>query len=966
MNEEAHPVPHKIGRYEIKGELGRGGMATVYRAHDPHFKRDVALKLLPVQLGLDPMFRQRFKREAETVAALEHPAIVPVYDFGEENGQLFLVMRLMTGGSLADKLANGRMPMADVVRVTERIASALDRAHLLGIIHRDLKPGNILFDNYGDAYLADFGIARLAESSATLTGSGVIGTPAYMSPEQIEGKSVDGRTDIYALGIIIFEMLTGKKPYEADTPAMILVKQMTEPVPHILDFDPDLPPNCELTISRAMAKNAEQRFRSASEVTATLKGLSPAEPLMTEAAYEAATHPTPTIEPTAVAEPPPPPTPESVAEPDETSGRPRWHFILVGVVGFLCLLCVMAALASQNRRNNTAVTNNVPSASDAEQNQPEPSGRPSDFQPVQQMGRGTVDTIRLSPDQETLAVAGSLGVWLYDKDTAEPFNLLQGHTDHVRDVAWSPDGEFLASASWDSTIQLWDIDAGESVAVLDGPDQYLTVDWSPDGDWLAAGTWLDFVEIWDIDTQQIIHEISGLEDSTTQVAWSPDGDWLAAGSSNGRVLIWAREQEEIVQTWEAHAGELGCLTWSPTDSALLTCGLEDSVVRIWRERDGELIPPLEIPAHEYGVYTAVWSVDGGRITTSGGDGMQRTWDAATGELINETQPYVHSYFAMEPTFYEDGREQLIAAAVDSALVVTDFEGVETTAVSHEHTNRMWGLDWSNSNLLSALSDGALVSVWNPENGDIVQQIMSEREAWEAFAAAWSPDGTVLATTWDNNTVQYWQTDGWTTETDELGSSMVALAWAPDGQHLAFADVDSVIYVWDYRAASPIASWPAHDGRITSLDWSPDSARLASSGEEGLAHVWNREGNHLATLEGHTDVVTAVVWSPDGTRLASSSFDQTARLWNAETGEQEETFTGHTELVTDIDWAPDGQRLASTGWDYVVRVWAASNGREEARLEGHVGPVLSVVWSPDGRQLASSSMDGTIILWEDTE
>ncbi|RPI28310.1 MAG: serine/threonine protein kinase, partial [Chloroflexota bacterium] len=260
-------MPERIGRYEIKSELGRGGMASVYHAHDPRFKRDVAIKVLPPQFMHDPTFRARFEREAQTIASIEHPAIVPVYDFGEENGIPYLVMRYMPGGSLADLLKNGPLSLTETARIIARLAPALDEIHVRGIIHRDLKPANILFDQYGNACLSDFGIARLSEATTTLTGEAIIGTPSYMSPEQARGdRDIDGRSDIYALGAILFEMLTGKQPYEATTPMGIAMKQITEPVPRIREVRADLPPGCEDLITKAMAKNRDERFRTARDL----------------------------------------------------------------------------------------------------------------------------------------------------------------------------------------------------------------------------------------------------------------------------------------------------------------------------------------------------------------------------------------------------------------------------------------------------------------------------------------------------------------------------------------------------------------------------------------------------------------------------------------------------------------------------------------------------------------------------
>ncbi|MCA9995091.1 MAG: protein kinase [Anaerolineales bacterium] len=327
-------LPTKIGRYEIQKELGRGGMAVVYQAHDPMFDREVAVKVLLGAHLSDPTFRTRFEREAKTVAALEHPAVVPVYDFGEENGRLFLVMRLMGGGTLTARLQQGSLPVDEAVAIINRIAPALDAAHAKGIVHRDLKPDNILFDKYGAAYLSDFGIARLAESQATLTGNFAIGTPGYMSPEQIQGQTLDGRSDIYALGVMIFEMLTGKRPFAADTPAMVLVKQMTTAIPHLSEFQPELPPHFDDIVQQAMAKAREERPSSAQDIANQLQTSAGITPL--------------SLSQTAVTPAPPSPvqmdTDPTVVEPlvtavPEANGRSRRWPMLVGM-GLLLVVLV--------------------------------------------------------------------------------------------------------------------------------------------------------------------------------------------------------------------------------------------------------------------------------------------------------------------------------------------------------------------------------------------------------------------------------------------------------------------------------------------------------------------------------------------------------------------------------------------------------------------------------------------------
>jgi serine/threonine-protein kinase len=341
----------RIGRYEIKGEIGRGGMATVYRGYDPRFGREVAVKVLPPALLHDPQFRARFEREAQTVATLEHPAIVPVHDFGEEDGRLYLVMRLMVGGSLADKLQQGPITIEEAARIFGRLATALDSAHLRGIVHRDLKPANILFDQWDEPYLSDFGIVKLMEGdSATLTGTGgILGTPAYMSPEQVLGnEALDGRSDVYALGVILYEALSGQRPYKSDTPMGLAFKHVNEPIPRILDASPALIPGCQGIIDKAMAKDREKRYKSAAALAAELAQL--VQPELTinpqKQQPKQATKQPPvvssgvrTIAETQVE------TPAEMKRPSDpqttTAKRPSKNILLVGAAVMLCLLVLV-------------------------------------------------------------------------------------------------------------------------------------------------------------------------------------------------------------------------------------------------------------------------------------------------------------------------------------------------------------------------------------------------------------------------------------------------------------------------------------------------------------------------------------------------------------------------------------------------------------------------------------------------
>lgn len=282
----------QFGAYQILAPLGEGGMAAVYKAYQASTDRYVALKVLPHQFAIEPQFVARFQREARLLAQLQHPNILPVFDFGQTDGYTYIVMPFVQGGTLADQLEGEPLSLPRIRQIVSEIGEALQYAHVRGLIHRDIKPSNVLVGEDGHCLLSDFGLARMVDESVKLTTSGsVMGTPAYMSPEQGLGQMLDARSDIYSLGVMLYEMATGRVPYRAETPAAVIIKHIQDPLPPARSLNPELPEAVERVILKVLSKNPADRYQTALEMVQAIRATIP---LGSSGTALAATQPAPT------------------------------------------------------------------------------------------------------------------------------------------------------------------------------------------------------------------------------------------------------------------------------------------------------------------------------------------------------------------------------------------------------------------------------------------------------------------------------------------------------------------------------------------------------------------------------------------------------------------------------------------------------------------------------------------------
>jgi len=352
----------QLNQYQIVAPLGQGGMASVYKAFQPSMERYVALKILPRHLASDPQFMGRFEQEAKVIAKLQHPHILPVFDYGEAEGFTYIAMPFVETGTLSELLQGQPLPFEQIRSIISQVGDALDYAHSRGIVHRDIKPSNILIDQRGNCLLADFGIAKMIEGTTEFTKTGgIVGTPAYMSPEQGLGETPDGRSDIYSLGVVLFEMATGRPPYNAETPMAVVIKHIHAPLPLPRSINPQIPDALERVLLKSLSKNRDDRYATAGEFVQAIQSITPSAPDSGTFAIDPVVAEPTFVEPPVGAglEPATNVSPTFVDHPEKKANWKIWGFAVIVILGIgvaaIVFIWFLYAMFWRVSANETAV-----------------------------------------------------------------------------------------------------------------------------------------------------------------------------------------------------------------------------------------------------------------------------------------------------------------------------------------------------------------------------------------------------------------------------------------------------------------------------------------------------------------------------------------------------------------------------------------------------------------------------------
>ncbi len=1015
----------RIGPYEIVGVLGRGGQGVVYRALDRRLDRSVALKVLTIPVAsVSQGRRARFRREAEILARLDHPGICAVLDADLDGESPYIAMRYIEGETLAAALVRAReerdrgetpaspsdsatsasrllaprrpLELAETLSFFERTARALHAAHEAGVVHRDVKPGNLMVSAEGAPVILDFGLAQDdAEASAQLTRSDeVFGTPAYISPEQLEsGRHVDRATDVYSLGVVLYEVLTLTRPFQADSNAALAEAIRSAPLPPPRKWNPNLPADLAVVLETALERDVARRYPTALDFAEELRRVREYEPILAR--------------------------PAGPLLRLRRFGQ-RNPVMATGIVGSIVALSVALSIAlvlldrvrdeKQRKESALALFEGGWFRDEASSSLPYSPPFALDYA-IAAAGRDP----GLASNRVLLAALEAL----------HERAVLIGHTKVVYDVDIDSTSRRIATASLDGTVRIWDAVSGRGEATFDMGGAVHTVAITPDGSRIAYGgadgrafvrSLVDASEpaveleghardVYDIEfsadgarvltasrdtTARVFDAATGRElvvcaghtGSIAEARFARSDAWVVTRSSEPKGGSMVAESDATKRIFDARTGrELWRLGGSPTaatalavssDGRWLAVGCEDATAQLWdlaaahasARADGESVPTLA-PLHEFSVSGRMHAV---RFSPDGRS-LALSWDsgAKVVDVSSGADRYVlpdHGHRAVAKIeFRPDGRE-IATAAYDDTLRVFDAESGALLRMCRGSARQIQGLAWSpDGSFLTTWQRQFSVSVWYGEQRPFLPVLRGH--SGRVRTARFTADGRHVFTSSDDGTARAWSVPTGAPElvfdagaAESRSEPLLGVAFDANVRRVATTDASGRVRVWDGRDARLEHVVETRSPTRLAAVLSPDGSRLACvDGSRGIL-VRNLAIGTEYRFDAHDGEVTTLRFSPDGARLATGGSDRTICAWDVREdapvggvaptllwrSQPFETHIRGLKNVFDLAFSPDGRFVAAAEQGTRVEVFDES-GRRVARTPVIATPGL-VVFSPD--------------------
>ena len=979
----------RIGQFQFVEQVGVGQFGAVWKARDLSLERAVAIKI-PRSRQLHATEVEMLLRDARVAAQLNHPHIVSVHEVGRHEDVIYIVSDFVEGMSLKEWMALNRPSVEESVRLCATISEAVHYAHQCGVVHRDLKPSNIMIDPAGEPHLVDFGLAKREAGELTMTVEGqILGTPAYMSPEQAggQGHEVTRTADIYSLGVILFEMLTGELPFGGNRPAL-LFRIINDLPADPRSLNSKIPRDLSNICLKCLEKQPQDRYQTARELADDCRRYLAGEPV------EARPLPIP-------------------VRAYRWSRKKPWlaglwmtcALLLVGItiVASVGYLQTQTALGLANERADTIERNlyfaemrsagQAASRSDglAEVYRLISHWRPENSR-VDRRGwewyyldsllhqdsatltdpGGKIVALAWSSDGMCLASASgdhAIRIWGNDGKIRKT---LAGHSSSVRDIAWNGDGSLLASASDDGQVRIWDVTSGACKAMLPHEGPVTGIAWGQDGQQIAsastetdeAGHTSGVIKIWNARTEGIQKQFDLPVAATALLEWNHGTNRIAVAPKNGKIVVIEAEDGEQVSQIGYEGQVFSSMAWSP-DGTRLACDYFKGppFIQVW-SMDGMLETQIPIGA---AVLSMAWHPNGAQIAYVDGNRTAKVYDVESKSLLRQFQGHLAHISAL--CWHPDGNR----------LATGDVEG----------KLKLWS-----TNSLDAMREGSAVVSWQPDTSRYASRIHEAvvlcdqetetenavefvRHQWIILDLARSPDSRTLASLDYAGEVHFTEIASgqsrlvYKVKLRQIGSRLPGLmTWSSDGRFLAVPFDDRTIHILDARTGENVRELVTESGELTALAWNPTFSQLASGSSDQRVTIWDTESGELIETFGSSEdgncsdtinwspdgCTTSLSWSPDGRQLACAASDTGLQIWTSSEEDRLRHFSGHTTYVRAVDWSPDGTRIASadeSGW---LRIWNAESGPQALTLQ-YPGGVSDLAWSPDGKSLAAVGYGG---------
>jgi eukaryotic-like serine/threonine-protein kinase len=1013
--------PKKIGQYTIRQMLATGGMGSVFLAVQKQPKRTVALKVMRKGI-VSAATLKRFAFESQVLARLRHPNIGQIFESGTfDDGEglvpYFAMEYIPSAKTISEHVRVKNLNNREVLQIFTKVCDAVHHGHQKGVIHRDLKPDNILVDKNGEPKIIDFGVARSTESDLTMatiqTEVGqLVGTLQYMSPEQCDADpyDLDTRTDVYSLGIILYELLCGSLPYSVSGVAIFeaarVIKESQPQRPSIVNMT--LRGDLETITLKALEKERDRRYQSATALAEDLQRFLDNEPIQARSASMAYQT-------------------KMFIRRNKAAFSAATSILVFMIISTVVSIsfgvdAVRSGRAARVAEQEAITQRDIAVAAHAEaQLAREESDRQRDAALAAEafaekktylvniaavsaaLSDGSIETakrqLRLAPqslrkwewlylsnlaDQSIVTLRGhkapitsvdlsANGSWVvsgstdgsvkvFDPVTGDEPVHFSGHASPVYSIACSPDGRHFASASADMSIRIWNMHSGEELAVLQGHRGVVTsLAYSDDGRMIVSGASDSSIRLWDAITGEEMNKIVIEDASIDCVAMSPDGTRIASGSDDGLLRLWDPKSGEQIWSLDLKAGYLNALQFSP-DGSSIASATEDGIVRLWNTQSSDMIKQLV--GHSGFVSDVAFSPDGERLVSGSEDGTVRLWNLEDDQ--HNIELYGHDGFVNGVAFRPDG-QSVASCSDDQTIKVWDANlFTEVVLIKKSDSTTVPAVDSialseDGARFIAGRGDGS-IAFWDTLSGTPLGQVQAHQSTIRALTK--SKNGSLLASASDDSTIKIYDT-----ATAKLLGTLIghqrrvtSLVFDAKDSQLVSGSWDGSIKIWDLESMSELKSWQFNHGSINTIGLSPDQSQLGFGSSKGdIVGVDMITGRPTFVLSGHKGPVNCIAFSADGDHLVSGSSDAMIRIWDTSSSESIAVLQGHTQSITAIALTPDGSRIISASRDKTMRVWTTDTGEEVCVLPWENTIANCIVVSSDGYQVASGSRDGSIIV-----